>query len=532
VGRAGILLLAWVPLALSACRAPTQQAADAEAYGALAARRPCVPEALGSLDVEAAECAARLARRGGDVTLDLAGALALAARASREYRAKREDAVLAALALSDARHAFRANPAAGLTSDLETDGTTTGESHPYASVTKAFETGGSLVLKLAQDFLKAFTGDPLSTARTILSADLTLPLGRGAGPLVAREPLTQAERDVLYSLRDFARYQQEFYVRVVTGYFRALQQGDVVENERRTEASIERLFDRAKEFGPEGAGRIADFEVDRARQDLLRARDRRVRAEEAREAALDRLKLDLGLPPDTRLVLDADVVRRLVETGPDAALPSVEQEVATGRARRLDLKNARDRSDDAVRRVAVAEDALKADVTLRLGGDVSTPERSPLALRRATTTGRAGLDVDLPADRILERNALRAARIDADRARRDAEGIEDQVVADVRQAARTLEQAKSSYAIQAEGVRVAERRVESANLFFERSRATTRDVLEAEDSRVQAKNALTAAAVDYAVAKMELERDAGTLRPDAIAFSGSCAPPPPSPAKP
>src|SRR5205085_974129 len=96
---------------------------------------------------------------------------------------------------------------------------------------------------------------------------------------------TQAERDVLYALRDFARFQQEFAVEVATTYLRTLQQRDTLENEAQSYASLERLLERVTEFGK--AGRAADFDVDRTRQDLLSAEDRRVRAQQQYEAALD-----------------------------------------------------------------------------------------------------------------------------------------------------------------------------------------------------------------------------------------------------
>ena len=129
---------------------------------------------------------------------------------------------------------------------------------------------------------------------------------------------------------------------------------------------------------------------------------------------------------------------------------------------------------------------------------------------------REGADIALRSqetnDRWDERNAYRRALIQAARARRSREGLRDRVVFEVREAYRRLERGRSSYQIQADGVRLAERRVESTDLLLEAGKANTRARLEAQDDLVRAQNALTLALVDYAVARLELERDTGILQ--------------------
>ncbi len=50
-----------------------------------------------------------------------------------------------------------------------------------------------------------------------LSLDIIQPLLRGAGWAVTLEPLTQAERNLLYAIRDFARFRQQYFVFVASG---------------------------------------------------------------------------------------------------------------------------------------------------------------------------------------------------------------------------------------------------------------------------------------------------------------------------
>jgi outer membrane protein TolC len=120
------------------------------------------------------------------------------------------------------------------------------------------------------------------------------------------------------------------------------------------------------------------------------------------------------------------------------------------------------------------------------------------------------------------------------RAWRALEGLEDGIDRQIRADLRRLEETARSQEIQAEGVRLAERRVEGTTLEFEGPRAnvTIRDVLEAEDDLVQARNALTSAVVDHQIAWLQLELDLGTLRVDGAPEGDPACPPCPPPPRP
>jgi outer membrane protein TolC len=57
-----------------------------------------------------------------------------------------------------------------------------------------------------------------------------------------------------------------------------------------------------------------------------------------------------------------------------------------------------------------------------------------------------------------------------------------------------------------------ERRIESANLNLQAGRASTRDILEAQQALVDARNSLTSARVDYYLSQLALWRDMELLR--------------------
>jgi len=126
----------------------------------------------------------------------------------------------------------------------------------------------------------------------------------------------------------------------------------------------------------------------------------------------------------------------------------------------------------------------------------------------------ASLELDLPIDRLVERNAYRAALIDLQLAQRDAEESSDNVREDVRNALRALEAAREQVGIQENAVRLAERRVESSKMQQEAGRADTRDLLDSQEALLEAQNAEVQARVDYTLARLALYRDMELLRVD------------------
>src|SRR5205823_7939597 len=55
------------------------------------------------------------------------------------------------------------------------------------------------------------------TSQSTINLDLVQPLLRGGGRAVTLEPLTQVERNLLYQIRNFVRFQKTFYVAIAGG---------------------------------------------------------------------------------------------------------------------------------------------------------------------------------------------------------------------------------------------------------------------------------------------------------------------------
>jgi outer membrane protein TolC len=263
------------------------------------------------------------------------------------------------------------------------------------------------------------------------------------------------------------------------------------------------------------AGRVPAFQVDQAHQDELSARNSWVTAVETYEVALDRFKITLGLSTEVAIVLDYRELDALRGLGAAQPGESLEQVTAIALANRLDLMVERDQLADVERRVNVAQDQLRGDLSLTASASIdSGPGNEPLSAQFHEGAYRAGLDYNLPVDRFSERNRYRQALISLEQQRRSLSLAQDTVVLEVRDDYRGVQQALESYRIQQVSLDLARRRVESTSLLLRAGRATTRDLLESQNSYVDAQNRLTLALVDLFVARLELRRDMDVLEID------------------
>jgi outer membrane protein TolC len=144
---------------------------------------------------------------------------------SREYQAAREDLYLTALPVTLERFAFAAQFFAVEQAVRNWAGSRTAEGHQSdwrlnsnAGFTKLFSTGALLLFNFANQTVFNLTGRGRDvTSQSTINLDLVQPLLRGGGRAVTLEPLTQTERNLVYGIRNFARFRKEFYVAIAGG---------------------------------------------------------------------------------------------------------------------------------------------------------------------------------------------------------------------------------------------------------------------------------------------------------------------------
>ena len=443
--------------------------------------------------------------------IDIAKALEIAASKSREFQDRKEALFLSALSLTTERHAFAPQFFGDASADYNyrPDNEKTLGANFSLLADWLFATGGSLTAALTSDLSKFLTGDSRKVASTAFSLTFVQPLLKGRG-LAATEPRTQAERDVIYQLREYVRFQRSFFVSVLTEYYRVLEKRQILRNEKMNYENLITQLKRSEWLYK--AGRMPGFQVDQTRQDELNAKDSFERAQRNYFQSLDSFKLTLGLPTETDIILDLSDLDKL-GVNELTAIPFLrEKAVEIALDERLDLQTAGDSLEDARRRIKVATIDLKPglDVVLSTSAE-SEAAGKPLKLAFNDSDYIAGLEIDLGLERTAERNTYRRRLIEQDAAERAVTELQDRVVLEVRDGWRALFRARRGYEIQQNSVKLAEGRVESTTLLLEAGRADTRDVLEARQALVRAQNSLAGALVDYVVARLELARDIDIL---------------------
>ena len=489
--------------------------------------------------------------------LTLIDSLQVASANNREYQTSKEDIFQAALILDLESNAFRNTFFGALQSIFSADNSGEQnirgiESGASAGWGRRLKTGASFASRIFIDLAKLLTLDRSSSYGIFADATIAIPLLAGSGEYVVAEPLTQAERDLVYSLYAFDRIKRTLAVQIASGYLAVLNQMDQIKNE---EDNYRRLILASRSATRLAeAGRLPQMQVDQGYQDVFRARVSWIAAQQNYAALLDSFKIDLGLPTDARIELDRSELDHLTlaakaalgnefsirlkeQKGALASDAPVElvpisregsgplelesfEAIGTALKHRMDLRILQGRVYDAQRKVTVAADALRAD--LNLFGTANAGERRSLAsaglpdaeFRLDEGRYSAGFTLDLPWERTEEQDAYRNSYITLQRSVRNVQEKEDQIKFQILNELRNLMETRENYIIQTQAVELARHRVKSSELFLQAGRAQMRDVLEAQESLIITQKALTSALVNYRISELELQRDMGVLEVD------------------
>jgi hypothetical protein len=131
------------------------------------------------------------------------------------------------------------------------------------------------------------------------------------------ERLTQAERNVVYAARDFARFRKTFYLQLATQYYNLLRTYRQVEIDSQNYISLVRVYSQ-REI------ELAEDEIARVQveQNALSGRNSLISTSNSPENSLDQLKSRLGLPIETPINIDLAVLFGI--TGRDEVAVSLE----------------------------------------------------------------------------------------------------------------------------------------------------------------------------------------------------------------
>jgi outer membrane protein TolC len=494
------------------------------------------------------------------LTISLVQALQIGAYNSFEYQNQKEAIFQTVLALRLEQHAFESIFSGQIEDLISTN--TTGERAVSGmrdsgdfGVTKTLKSGAQLGATFAIDLVNLLTLSQASSMGLLGDATVSIPLLRGSGEHIVTEPLIQADRNVIYAFWDFEQYKKNFAVDTASNYLSVLQQLDTIKNNEADYRSRIASAQRSRKLAD--AGRVQEIEVDQAVQNELSARQRWITATQTYKNRLDSFKTFLGLPPDANIELEPrelellveptkQIISRITEEEKQQAdkkdfdtndlMGALEPDYNTGPyefeettaiklafENRSDLRTTEGKVYDKQRAVVVAADALGAELTL-LGSVESGARRNSISTATAALddshisknkgVSSALLTMNLPVERTEEAVNYRKSYIALEQAVRDSQIFEDNIKIQIRTALRDLLVARENMYIQAKAVYIAQKRVKSVNMFLEAGRAQIRDLLEAQDALLAAQNSLTAAVVNYRIAELRIQRDAGVLQVD------------------
>jgi hypothetical protein len=340
------------------------QAQGAELAGVLLA---------GEIDFNEAE-AAGLPRNAKPYVVTLEQAFTLALINSRVYQFQLENIYTASLAVTLQRFAFQPqffaglNPSTGVPSTASataigapgvvftpnptnqflyrtresgspTSALTLGE---VAGFGKLFSSGARLVGGFANQVVFNFLGknSRQPTVQSFLPLSIVQPFLRGGGRAVTLEFLTQAERNLVYQIRTFAQFRQQFIIATLvggtiqnlgsqvaslgftaggnndptTGFINVVQDLQEVENDKNNIAAFERLVEVFRELIQGESSGLSQLQLDQVESRLQTARQALVQDRQTYRNDLDSFKLQMGLPPDVPLVLDRSLSREFQKT--------------------------------------------------------------------------------------------------------------------------------------------------------------------------------------------------------------------------
>ena len=500
--------------------------------------------------------------RGGTNALEigLVDAVRIAAFNSREYKARKESLYKTALAMDLEDDTFRTifsgmlSGGADVFFDDDEDRSLEGHAVSHderASLgfTRKFRNGARLTGSIMANVAGMLTGDTRTAWGSSADLSISIPLLRGSGELVNTESLTQAQRSFVYAVRDFEQYKREFICRIESSYLALVlarrQQQNQDEAFRRVIRSTRRSYRMAE------ASRMSQSQFEQAHQSELSSRASWIASCQSYESTKDGFKLTLGLPPDACIEpRDSDLAAlekyvsdyaeleeeeydmgkddengQIVLEAPDSVDDGqlklrTDRAIAIAFSNRLDFASVRDEVEDAQRKLVIAEDALRAEVTLGASVGNLADLASPYSRRNGEDHGRLHpreysvnplITIDLPIERRKERNNYRNALIAVESAVREYQSQEDTLKQTIRSDMRSLSQTKDNLKIQYMAMNLAERRVRNQEILLQAGRADMTVMLEAQDSLVSAKNSLYSAMINYKNQELALQRDLGLL---------------------
>lgn len=455
----------------------------------------------------------------GARVINLAKALDLAVHRNRNYLTQKEAVYQAALGLTLTRQQYSpilAGSGSGTkSSNVTLSGvnnlvrTSTQTTTGNLGVSALTRTGAQIATNLTTNFVKFLTGGGNSNGLSQLGVSLTQPILAGTGYLSASETLTQAERNVIYSIRTFAQFRKSFVVSITQQYYSAIQSRETARNAYLAFKAFDFVVARETAMQAENAANSTKSSVFRLVQSRIVFNRNWLNAIQSYETALDNLKINLGLPVTERIVLDYKDKEdlKIIEVP-----GTVEDAIAVGLSNRLDVWNLRDQVEDASRKVLVAKQQVLPTVNALVNYSVlDNPGRKQFGLEPENRNYSMGFNADLNLNQKPERNVMRSAIIAEQQARRALDLSEETVRSAIRADWRNLQLARKQYELARTGMELSTSRLEVEEAFNAEGLGTAINLVDAQRDMNDTRNLMVSTSINYTLVRLQLYLDMGVL---------------------
>ena len=245
----------------------------------------------------------------GTVKLDAASAMRIGLMNSRDYQSTVEDVYLQALSLTFTRFSFFPQLFANQSTGYRQFGATKNASSQLQMVTGqalnwSFYSGATMAVNFANALVFEYNGKGFQTVNSGLGISLVQPLLRGAWARNVTQPLSVAERQMLYAIRNFATFRRNYYYNTVSGYLALLVQVQQIRNQ---ESVVQQFKQNLSEYEALVQANIINaVQRDTIANQYLQARQTLLSQEAQLQTSLDLYRItQLGLPADFPMTIDA-----------------------------------------------------------------------------------------------------------------------------------------------------------------------------------------------------------------------------------
>lgn len=342
------------------------------------------------------------------------------------------------------------------------------------------------------DFFRSFSGITVSQA-----------LFGGFGRLANTSDILSAQDRIDTAKRLVDLTMEQVIQDVISTFYRIVGQQEVLRLLDKSLARAQHLHKAAE--AKVSRGLATKIEVFQAQNQLATAESSLLDGRETLEEAKDTLKLLLGQDLLTQIEVSSQIHAFAIE-------PHEQELIAKALQERLEVQEAQAQVKSAQRELEIAQRQLLP--TIRVGFNYSLTGKGGSFMDSThfdDSSFRFLLSGSMPLSRTAEKAKHQQARLEVRRKKRDLHRLREKIKQEVRQALRRLSTVQRRIVIQEKSVEVNQSNQELSLLRFDRGYASTQDVLQAEESLMQAQKELIALRIAQINASLGLRKASGQL---------------------